>query len=108
MIHMEGSKEFEMTWWVSVSRGTTRSAVNLPRVGVHLANSAWDDPERRYLVCVATNRIILERAVKWQNSVPHGTIRPPKPDFHPQDVVPRETSCILDSPLLDFRSRGNI
>jgi len=39
-------------------------------------------------------------------NVPHGTIRPPNPDFHRQDVVPRETSCILVPPLLDFRSRG--
>ncbi len=44
----------------------------------------------------------------WQNSVSHGTIRPPESDFHRQNVVPRETSCILDPPLLDFRSRGNI
>jgi hypothetical protein len=30
------------------------------------------------------------------------------PDFIRQNVVPRETPCILDAPLLDFRSRGNI
>ena len=125
MFHVEHSGIAPL--WQNVSRGTVlrvwrwrgeslfhveqRTPTGFPGAGFHPTNLAFECPpplskSKKSQSSLRRKPIALcwGRSVRSQNSVPRGTIRSPKPDFHGQSSVPRETSCILGIALLNFRS----